>query len=131
MKCRAAIAWGPKQKLEIEDVEVAGPQEGEVLLKVHATGVCHTDAFTMSGEDPEGVFPYTSQSAAIVNIATRLNQTYARPSRRLFGRVLCLTARVALSLAAKIFITTWVVRHSLSTLWFLKLHWLKSTKRHR
>ncbi|PWQ92311.1 S-(hydroxymethyl)glutathione dehydrogenase/class III alcohol dehydrogenase [Leucothrix pacifica] len=57
MKCRAAIAWGPKQKLEIEDVEVAGPQEGEVLLKVHATGVCHTDAFTMSGEDPEGVFP--------------------------------------------------------------------------
>ena len=57
MKCRAAIAWGPKQALEIEDVEVAGPKEGEVLLKVHATGVCHTDAFTMSGEDPEGVFP--------------------------------------------------------------------------
>ncbi|PWQ95937.1 S-(hydroxymethyl)glutathione dehydrogenase/class III alcohol dehydrogenase [Leucothrix arctica] len=57
MKCKAAIAWGPKQKLEIEDVEVAGPKEGEVLLKVHATGVCHTDAFTMSGEDPEGVFP--------------------------------------------------------------------------
>ncbi|PID46147.1 MAG: S-(hydroxymethyl)glutathione dehydrogenase/class III alcohol dehydrogenase [Proteobacteria bacterium] len=57
MKCRAAIAWGPKQKLEIEDVEVAGPKEGEVLLKVHASGVCHTDAFTLSGEDPEGVFP--------------------------------------------------------------------------
>jgi len=57
MKCKAAVAWGPKQKLEIEDVEVAGPKEGEVLLKVHASGVCHTDAFTMSGEDPEGVFP--------------------------------------------------------------------------
>ncbi len=57
MKCKAAVAWGAKQPLSIEEVEVAGPQEGEVLLKVHATGVCHTDAFTMSGEDPEGVFP--------------------------------------------------------------------------
>lgn len=57
MKCKAAVAWGAKQPLSIEEVEVAGPKEGEVLLKVHATGVCHTDAFTMSGEDPEGVFP--------------------------------------------------------------------------
>eukprot|EP00095_Tigriopus_kingsejongensis_P004878 maker-scaffold1_size3401120-snap-gene-11.40 protein:Tk04878 transcript:maker-scaffold1_size3401120-snap-gene-11.40-mRNA-1 annotation:"s- glutathione dehydrogenase" len=57
MKCKAAVAWGAKQPLSIEEVEVEGPKEGEVLLKVHATGVCHTDAFTMSGEDPEGVFP--------------------------------------------------------------------------
>lgn len=57
MKCKAAVAWEVKQPLSIEEVEVAGPKEGEVLLKVHATGVCHTDAFTMSGEDPEGVFP--------------------------------------------------------------------------
>lgn len=57
MKCKAAVAWEAKQPLSIEEVEVAGPKEGEVLLKVHATGVCHTDAFTMSGEDPEGVFP--------------------------------------------------------------------------
>ncbi|MEZ5479985.1 MAG: S-(hydroxymethyl)glutathione dehydrogenase/class III alcohol dehydrogenase [Thiolinea sp.] len=57
MKCRAAVAWEPKKPLEIEEVEVAGPREGEVLLKVHATGVCHTDAFTLSGDDPEGVFP--------------------------------------------------------------------------
>ena len=57
MKCKAAIAWEPKKPLVIEEVEVDGPKEGEVLLKVHATGVCHTDAFTLSGEDPEGAFP--------------------------------------------------------------------------
>lgn len=57
MKCKAAVAWEAKRPLEIEEVEVAGPREGEVLLKVHATGVCHTDAFTLSGQDPEGVFP--------------------------------------------------------------------------
>jgi len=57
MKCKAAVAWDVKQPLSIEEVEVEGPKEGEVLLKVHATGVCHTDAFTMSGEDPEGAFP--------------------------------------------------------------------------
>ena len=57
MKARAAVAWAPKQPLEIEDIEVEGPREGEVLLKVAASGVCHTDAFTLSGEDPEGAFP--------------------------------------------------------------------------
>ena len=57
MKARAAIAWEPKKPLVIEEVEVEGPREGEVLLRVHATGVCHTDAFTLSGEDPEGAFP--------------------------------------------------------------------------
>ena len=57
MKARAAVAWEPRKPLEIEEVEVAGPKQGEVLLKVHATGVCHTDAFTLSGEDPEGAFP--------------------------------------------------------------------------
>ena len=57
MKARAAVAWEPKKPLEIEEVEVEGPKEGEVLLKVHATGVCHTDAFSLSGEDPEAAFP--------------------------------------------------------------------------
>ena len=57
MKARAAVAWAPKQPLAIEEIEVEGPKEGEVLLKVVASGVCHTDAFTLSGEDPEGVFP--------------------------------------------------------------------------
>ena len=57
MKARAAVAWAVKQPLEIEEVEVMGPKQGEVLLKVIASGICHTDAFTLSGEDPEGAFP--------------------------------------------------------------------------
>jgi S-(hydroxymethyl)glutathione dehydrogenase/alcohol dehydrogenase len=57
MKVKAAVAWGPKQPLSIEEVDLEGPKKGEVLIKVIATGVCHTDAFTMSGDDPEGIFP--------------------------------------------------------------------------
>jgi S-(hydroxymethyl)glutathione dehydrogenase/alcohol dehydrogenase len=57
MKCKAAVAWEPKKPLQIEEIEVEGPREGEVLLKVIASGVCHTDAFTLSGDDPEGAFP--------------------------------------------------------------------------
>ncbi|QLQ31286.1 MAG: S-(hydroxymethyl)glutathione dehydrogenase/class III alcohol dehydrogenase [Candidatus Thiothrix singaporensis] len=57
MKCRAAVAWEPNKPLEIEEIEVEKPREGEVLLKVVASGVCHTDAFTLSGDDPEGAFP--------------------------------------------------------------------------
>src|SRR5512134_695298 len=57
MKARAAVAWEPGKPLVIEEVDVAGPRQGEVLLEVEATGVCHTDAYTLSGKDPEGVFP--------------------------------------------------------------------------
>ena len=57
MKARAAVAWEPKKPLVIEEIDVEGPKEGEVLLKVVASGVCHTDAFTLSGDDPEGAFP--------------------------------------------------------------------------
>jgi len=57
MKSRAAVAWEAKKPLSIEEIDVEGPKEGEVLLRVIASGVCHTDAFTLSGEDPEGVFP--------------------------------------------------------------------------
>ena len=57
VKARAAVAWEPKKPLTIEEVDVEGPREGEVLLKVVASGVCHTDAFTLSGDDPEGAFP--------------------------------------------------------------------------
>ena len=57
MKARAAVAWEAKQPLCIEEIEVMKPQAGEVLLKTVASGVCHTDAFTLSGADPEGVFP--------------------------------------------------------------------------
>ncbi|MBL0562201.1 S-(hydroxymethyl)glutathione dehydrogenase/class III alcohol dehydrogenase [Aeromonas hydrophila] len=57
IKCKAAIAWGPGQPLSIEEIDVMPPQAGEVRVRIVATGVCHTDAFTLSGEDPEGVFP--------------------------------------------------------------------------
>ncbi|MEJ2256490.1 MAG: S-(hydroxymethyl)glutathione dehydrogenase/class III alcohol dehydrogenase [Woeseiaceae bacterium] len=57
MKTRAAIAFEAGKPLEIEMLDLEGPREGEVLLRNVATGVCHTDAFTLSGEDPEGIFP--------------------------------------------------------------------------
>ena len=57
MKTRAAVAWEAGKPLEIEELDLDGPKEGEVLVKIIATGVCHTDAFTLSGEDPEGIFP--------------------------------------------------------------------------
>lgn len=57
MKIKAAIAWGPRQKLSIEEIDLEMPKKGEVLIKIIASGVCHTDAYTLSGADPEGIFP--------------------------------------------------------------------------
>lgn len=57
MEVKAAIAFAPGQPLSIETVQLAPPQEGEVLIEIKATGVCHTDAYTLSGKDPEGLFP--------------------------------------------------------------------------
>ena len=57
MKTRAAVAWEAGKDLEIEEIDIEGPKAGEVLVQIKATGVCHTDAFTLSGEDPEGLFP--------------------------------------------------------------------------
>ena len=57
MKVKAAVAWGPGQPLKIETVDLEGPKKGEVLVKIVASGVCHTDAYTLSGVDPEGIFP--------------------------------------------------------------------------
>ncbi len=57
MKTRAAVAFGAGKPLEIVDVDLQGPQPGEVMVEIMATGVCHTDAFTLSGENPEGAFP--------------------------------------------------------------------------
>jgi len=57
MRTRAAVAWEAGKPLSIEEVDLAGPQAGEVLVRIVATGVCHTDAFTLSGADPEGLFP--------------------------------------------------------------------------
>jgi S-(hydroxymethyl)glutathione dehydrogenase/alcohol dehydrogenase len=57
MKARAAVAHGAGKPLAIETVDLAGPKAGEVLVEIKATGICHTDAFTLSGADPEGLFP--------------------------------------------------------------------------
>ena len=57
MKTRAAVAFESGKPLEIVEVDLEGPAEGEVLLEVKATGICHTDEFTLSGADPEGIFP--------------------------------------------------------------------------
>ena len=57
MKTKAAIAFEAGKPLVIENVDLEGPKKGEVLVEIKATGVCHTDAFTLSGADPEGVFP--------------------------------------------------------------------------
>ncbi|NMG40935.1 S-(hydroxymethyl)glutathione dehydrogenase/class III alcohol dehydrogenase [Chelativorans sp. ZYF759] len=57
MKTRAAVATAAGKPLEIMEVDLEGPREGEVLIEVKATGICHTDEFTLSGADPEGIFP--------------------------------------------------------------------------
>jgi S-(hydroxymethyl)glutathione dehydrogenase/alcohol dehydrogenase len=57
MQTRAAVAWGAGQPLTIETVTLEGPRAGEVLVEVMATGICHTDYYTLSGADPEGLFP--------------------------------------------------------------------------
>jgi S-(hydroxymethyl)glutathione dehydrogenase/alcohol dehydrogenase len=57
MKTRAAVAWQAGQPLTIENVDLAGPRAGEVLVEIRATGICHTDEYTLSGADPEGLFP--------------------------------------------------------------------------
>ena len=57
MDVQAAVAFEAGKSLSIETVQLEGPREGEVLVEVKATGICHTDAFTLTGEDPEGLFP--------------------------------------------------------------------------
>src|SRR5438132_2435656 len=57
MKTRAAVAFEAKKPLEIVEVDLEGPKAGEVLVEIKATGVCHTDAYTLSGQDSEGIFP--------------------------------------------------------------------------
>ena len=57
MRTRAAVAVAAGQPLEIMDVNLEGPRKGEVLVEIKATGLCHTDEFTRSGDDPEGIFP--------------------------------------------------------------------------
>ena len=57
MKVKAAIAFEAAKPLVVDEIDLEGPKAGEVLVGLAATGVCHTDAFTLSGRDPEGLFP--------------------------------------------------------------------------
>ncbi len=57
MKTRAAVAVAAGKPLEIMEVDLEGPRDGEVMVEIKATGICHTDEFTLSGSDPEGIFP--------------------------------------------------------------------------
>jgi len=57
MKTRAAVAWKAGEPLTVETIDIEGPKAGEVLVEIEATGICHTDAYTLSGADPEGLFP--------------------------------------------------------------------------
>src|SRR6202167_3053066 len=57
MKVRAAVAQRAEAPLEITEVDLDGPKAGEALVEIKATGICHTDAYTLSGKDPEGLFP--------------------------------------------------------------------------
>src|ERR1700690_1201442 len=68
MKTKAAIAYAAGKPLEIATVDLAGPGAGEVLIEIKATGICHTDEFTRSGADPEGLFPviFGHEGAGIV-----------------------------------------------------------------
>ena len=60
MKTRAAVAFEAKKPLEIIELDLEGPKAGEVLVEIKATGICHTDEFTLSGADPKGLFPAIS-----------------------------------------------------------------------
>jgi S-(hydroxymethyl)glutathione dehydrogenase/alcohol dehydrogenase len=57
MQTKAAVAWKAGQPLSIETVDLQGPRLGEVLVEIKASGICHTDYYTLSGADPEGIFP--------------------------------------------------------------------------
>ena len=57
MKIKAAVAFEAAKPLVVEEIDLDGPKQGEVLVELAATGVCHTDAYTLSGRDPEGLFP--------------------------------------------------------------------------
>jgi S-(hydroxymethyl)glutathione dehydrogenase/alcohol dehydrogenase len=84
IRARAAVAWAPGEPLDVTEIDVAPPQAGEVLLKVVATGVCHTDAYTLSGADPEGLFPTVlghEGGAVVVEIGIAREITGGRRNR--------------------------------------------------
>ena len=71
MKTRAAVALEKGKPLEILEVDLEGPKSGEVLVEIKATGICHTDEFTLSGADPEGIFqPFSATKAPVSSLTS-------------------------------------------------------------
>ncbi|KAJ7873276.1 class III ADH enzyme [Mycena olivaceomarginata] len=68
IKCKAAVCWGAGEPLKIEEVEVAPPQANEVRIHILHTGICHTDEYTRSGKDPEGLFPVESVGEGVTSV---------------------------------------------------------------
>ena len=94
MKSKAAVAFKAGEPLQIVEIDVAPPQKGEVLVQITHTGVCHTDAFTLSGEDPEGGnsaitgMPSFTQSAATGSSKSRLRRS--TPGMELTASLRCI-----------------------------------------
>ena len=104
MKTRAAVAFEAGKPLEVMEVDLDGPRSGEVLVEIMATGICHTDEFTLSGADPEGMFPailghegagivrevgagVTSVTSSRSILRSAANVTIASIQRRIFVRL--------------------------------------------
>jgi len=84
MDVHAAVAHEAGKPLSIETVQLDGPGEGEVLVEIKATGICHTDAFTLSGDDPEGLFPSIlghEGAGIVVDVGSGVKSMQERRSR--------------------------------------------------
>ena len=82
MKVKAAVAYEAGKPLVIEMVDLEGPKFGEVLIELKATGICHTDAYTLSGADPEGLFPAIlghEGAGIVVDVGRRYHAEKRRP----------------------------------------------------
>jgi len=157
IKTRAAVAWGPGQPLSIEEVDLMPPQKGEVLVRIVATGVCHTDAYTLSGDDPEGIFPailghegagiveavgegvtslavgdhviplYTAE-CRVCKFCTSGKTNLCQAIRTTQGKGLMPDGTTRFPRTVSRFITTWVPRLLQNTPSCLKFHWQKLTQ---
>ena len=157
MKTRAAVAYEAGKPLAVEELELDGPREGERLVEIKATGICHTDEFTLSGADPEGLFPAvlgregagvavdTGPGVAGLTPGDRVIPLYTPECRQCAyclsgstnlsqairatqGRGSCRTGRAASPSAAKGCSITWARRPSRTSPWLRRSRWRKSAR---